>query len=292
MEFAFNFTYGYRTEMMDGDKRKENPDDARTAARIYAFEVALGFWRGLGMRIGLPILDVDYSENNAAGERVNGHDVDIGDLWFRLGYTWATGNKRGIFRVGGSVGLSVPTGGRLATDLTSNASFASKTVNPLFQADVAYDFRFGLGFFALADVRWVPYAHEGTRSGSAFTYGGGVRYRLFKRLYPTVGLYGLHRLPDRGPGMMDPTQTVEMNGIDSLYVAVGLAYSFQYKPLRGLSLHATLMIPVYHYTYNMHLVEKLDFTIGIRYGFDAWKPKGSAPPPPPPDPIPSQIALQ
>lgn len=289
MEFAFNFTYGYRTEMKDGDRHAPNPENAHTAARIYAFEAALGFWRGLGMRIGLPILDVDFG--NDTGDN---HDVDVGDLWFRVGYTWATGNKRGIFRVGGSLGLSLPTGGRLAADLTSNASFASKTVNPLFQVNLAYDFRFGLGFFAVADVRWVPYAHEGTQSGSAFTYGGGIRYRLFKRLYPSVGVYGLHRLPDEVPAAPPMIGTMEMNGIDSLYVAVGLAYSFQYKPLRGLSLHATLMIPAYHYARNPQLVEKLDFTIGIRYGFDAWKPKGAPPPPSPgpPDPLQRQIASQ
>jgi len=274
--------------MQRGDYAKPNPMHARTEARIYAFEVALGLWRGLGVRLGLPLLDVEYG-NDEDGDQ---HDVNVGDLWFRVGYTWARASKTGILRLGGSLGLSLPTGGDLAADLTSNASFASKTVNPLLQLDLSYDFRSGVGFFAVTDVRWVPYEHKGVHTGSAFTYGGGLRLRLYERLYPSLGIYGLHRLPDKVPlDPMMPMMGTRRRGIDALYIGVGLAYAVKSKPLKGLSLHATVMIPAYQYTRGpmTRLVEKLDFTVGIRYGFDAWKPGKT---PPPPDPLPSKMAYR
>jgi hypothetical protein len=275
--------------MLAGDERVDNTMNARTSARIYSLEAALGLWRGLGFRVGLPILDIDYSsENPVSGQTEHGHDTDVGDLWFRLGYTYAKATKRGFFRAGAGLGLSLPTGGQLAADLPANASFASRTVNPLFHLDLSYDFRFGLGFYLVGDARWVPYARDNMQSGSAFLYGGGIRYALFKRLYPSLGLYALHRLPDRLDGDATPN-----SGIDSVYVAIGLGYSFRYKPLRGFSLHTTLLIPAYHYTRGTQLVEKLNFTISIRYGFDAWKPRLSATPDPPaPDPLPRHMATR
>ncbi|MFH2008916.1 MAG: hypothetical protein ABI333_20170 [bacterium] len=274
LELGFSFAYGYRNEMQQGDQQVANMEGGRTQARVFTLEAALGLWRGLGIRLGLPILDVDYRNNTPGSE---GDDTDVGDLWLRIGYTYALVKKPGWFRLSGSVGLSFPTGGQVAVDLPSNSGFASRTVNPLFQLDVSYDFRFGLGFYALGDVRWVPYARDGQQAGNSFLWGGGLRYRLLGRLIPSVGVYGLRRTADQmdGSPMMN-------SGLYTLYVSVGLAYAFQWKPLKGFGLHATVLIPAYHHVTGMQLVEGVNVAVGIRYSFAAWKPKGKSVPPPRP----------
>ncbi|MAE29919.1 MAG: hypothetical protein CMJ87_13205 [Planctomycetes bacterium] len=262
LEFGLAFTYGYRNSMKEGDQPAPNLEEAFTGARVLSLEAALGLWRGLGVRLGIPILGLVYSDGGAQQK-----ESGVGDLWLRLGYTHTAGQLNGAFTLHGNIGVSAPTGSTVATDLPPNAAYASQTFNPLLGLDLGYDFRFGLGFFALGDARWVPYARDDRRAGSSITYGVGIRYQLFDRLFPWVGAIALHRFPDQVAG-----EPMSNSGTDTLYVGVGLPYAFRWKPLQGLALHATLMIPAYQHVNGMQLVEALNVTVGIRYGFNAWNP--------------------
>lgn len=274
LTFGFSFTHGQRDRFQSGDAREPNPAGAWTEARVMQLEAGIGFWRDLSVRLGLPVLDAAYGE-----EGTRQRDTNLGDLWLRVGYAgrWAVGLGRHVLRLGGELGASFPTGGHLATELQSNAGFASQTVNPLLRLDLSFDLRSGFGTFFAADARVVPYGapqrmdHGGVetthvvRSGSAVTYGMGIRYRFLGSLVPSVGIHALHRLPDSMAGA-----TVGDSGIHALYVAAGLAYTVRRGPLTGLAFHASVLVPVFQYAYGSQLVETVNVTVGLRYSVQAW----------------------
>lgn len=222
----------------------------------------------------MPFLEAIYREREQRG-----YDANLGDIWLRLGYAhrWLVGADRDVLRLGGELGASFPTGGSIAAELQPNAGFASQTVNPLLHCDLSYDFRSGLGFYATADVRWVPYgaeatmAHDGmpltheVRSGSAITYGGGARYRFLGHIVHSVGLLGLHRLPDEMAG-----QDLADSGADALYLALGSSYAVDWAPLRGFSLYGNALVPIYQHVEGTQLGETLNVTLGVRVSAQAW----------------------
>jgi hypothetical protein len=221
----------------------------------------MGIWKGLSARLMFPLVDLSYSEGDESGT-----EFGIGDLSAWLRYGFALGGVRKPLKIGVALGAFLPTGGTVQSDIPSNPNFVSGTVDPLVSADVNYDLDFGLGFYARVFARLVAYEDsDGYRAGHTVVYMGGVHYRLFGSLMPSLGLTALNRLSERVR-----ETTLPDSGGDWIYLTPNISYVFTSGPLSGLSLYATFQIPVYQFLHGTQLAEEFNFTVGAAYGFNIF----------------------
>lgn len=208
-----------------------------------------------------PLVDVSFSEGDESGR-----EFGIGDLSFWLRYGVALGGVRKPLKIGVAAGVFLPTGGTVQSDIPSNPNFVSGTVDPLVSADINYDLGFGLGFYARLFARLVAYeSSDYYRAGHSVVYMGGVHYRLFKSLMPSLGLTALNRSSERLSGITRPN-----SGGDWIYLTPSISYVFTRGSLSGLSLFATAQIPLYQFLHGTQLGEDFNITVGAAYGFNIF----------------------
>jgi hypothetical protein len=106
---------------------------------------------------------------------------------------------------------------------------------------------------------------DGYRAGHSLVYGGGVRYRLWRSLLPSVGLLALHRLNDTKQGA-----EVSDAGGDWLYLTPGLGYMVLKGPLAGLSLNIVGQIPLFQHLNGTQLAEDFSLSFAVAYGFQLF----------------------
>jgi hypothetical protein len=260
-EVGFSFNYGRRSGPQRGVDPIADPEDENTQSRVYAFDLGLGIWKGLSARLMFPMVDVSFSEGD-----VSGSEFGIGDLSFWLRYGVALGGVRKPLKIGAAVGVFLPTGGTVQSDIPSNPNFVSGTVDPLISADVNYDLDFGLGFYARIFARLVAYeSSDYYQAGHTVVYMGVVHYRLFGSLMPSLGLTALNRSSEEFFGVTQPN-----SGGDWIYLTPNVSYVFTSGPLSGLSLFITAQIPLYQFLHGTQLAEEFNFTVGAAYGFQVF----------------------
>ncbi len=235
-----------------------NPENEKTSSRIYGFEAAMGIWRGLSARVSFPLLEVDFAEGGESGS-----EFGLGDLSLWLRYGVAFGGVRKPLRLGVAIGAFFPTGGTVQSDIPSNPNFVSGTMDPLLSLDASYEINSMVSVFTRVFTRMPSYENtDGYQAGASFVYMGGLQFRLFESLMPSIALTGLNRIGDQQDGA-----TVPDSGGDWIYLTPGLAYAFTGEMLRGLSLYASAQIPVYQFLNGTQLAEDFNLTLGLAYGF-------------------------
>jgi hypothetical protein len=258
MELGFTFNYGNRTTAQQGVDQVPNIENEKTSSRIYAFDVALGFWQDLSVRASLPLLEVDFTEGDESG-----NEIGIGDLSLWLKYGKALGGVRKPLKLGIALGAFVPTGGSIQSGIPSNPNFVSGTVDPALSMDINYDIGSYFGIFARFFTR-LPFFknNDGYQAGSSIIYILGFNLRLMKSLMPSIALTGLNRFHDHQAG-----DKVYDSGGDWIFLTPGLSYIFDWKPLAGLSLHTEAQIPVYQFLHGTQLADKFTISFSVAYSF-------------------------
>jgi hypothetical protein len=260
-ELGFSFNYGRRSTPRSGVDELPDPEGENTQSRVYAFDLGLGIWRSLSARVMFPMVDVSFEEGDESGT-----EFGIGDLSVWLRYGWDLGGYKKPLKLGLAAGFFLPTGGTVQSDIPSNPNFVSGTVDPLLSLDASYDLESGLGFFARVFARLVAYESDNYRAGHTLVYMGGIHYRLFESLLPSLGLTGLNRTHEEHFGIQQPN-----SGGDWIYLTPSISYVFREGPLGGLSLYLTFQIPVYQFLHGTQLSEEFNFTVGASYGFELFE---------------------
>jgi hypothetical protein len=247
----------WRSSLRSGTSSLVDPEERRTSARIYAFDVGVGIWRGLSARMVLPLLDASFSTATESGRAVG-----LGDLSLTARYQLLDGRP---WSAALAAGAYLPTGDQVRGDIPSNPNFVSGTVDPVFAGEAGYDFRWGLGLYLQAFWRAVAYESDGYRAGHSLTYGGGMRFRIWRSLLPSFGLTALHRLQDHKSGAPQSD-----TGGDWLYVSTGASYLVIRGPLAGAGIGFQLQLPVYQRLNGMQLAEDVNLTLFLSYGFQLF----------------------
>lgn len=285
LDLGFSVTYSQRTEMQTGDEEAETPPGAETYARIYSFTGSLGVWRGLSLRLTLPVLEAAAVEGEAPLERAPPMEMDtdehemggaapgekthfagLGDLSLLAHYLFVSESLPPTWRLGFGVGAYLPTGGASTEEVPSNASFRSGTVDPYLTYNGSYDFETGVGIYTQAFARLVLMENrDGYRASHSVSYGAGVRYRWVQVLFPSLGLDVLHRFHDREHG-----REVEDTGGDFVYVSASLSLIWNRGIMSGFSFFVSTQIPVYQRVNGTQFSEDFNISVGVGYGFQTF----------------------
>jgi hypothetical protein len=282
LELGFVVTYSQRSEMQSGDEEVPTPPGAETYARVYSFTGSLGVWRGLSLRLTLPVLEIAAVEGEQPPVRApptDGHDqgghaaageetrfVGLGDLSLLAHYLFVSEQIPPTWRLGFGVGAFLPTGGVSHEGIPSNPSFRSGTVDPYLTYNGSYDFRSGVGIYTQAFARLVVAENrDGYRASHSVSYGAGVRYRWVQVLFPSLGLEVLHRFHDREHG-----HELEDTGGDFLYLSGALSLVWNRGIMSGFSAFLSVRVPVYQRVNGTQFAEDFNISFGVGYGFQMF----------------------
>ncbi|MBW2278062.1 MAG: hypothetical protein JRF63_11245 [Deltaproteobacteria bacterium] len=284
LNLGFMITYSQRTEMQTGDEDAPTPPGAETYARVYSFTGNLGVWRGLSLRLTLPVLEIGAIEGEPSQERTlapddaahegdahaamggDSHFVGLGDLSLLAHYLFVSESLPPTCRLGFGVGAYLPTGGVSSEDIPSNASFRSGTADPYLTYNGSYDFGTGIGIYTQAFARLVLMENrDGYQASHSLAYGAGVRYRWVQVLFPSLGLDVLHRFHDREHG-----EEVADSGGDFVYVSGALSLAWDRGIMSGFSFFLSAQVPVYQRVNGTQFAEDFNISVGVGYGFQTF----------------------
>lgn len=274
MEFGFTATHGRRTSKQQGLGFAPNPQGEETSAWIFGLEAAAGVGMGLTLQTMVPFMLVTYEEEGNSNTTSG-----VGDMSLTLAYRKVFPTENGSGAVGVAAGLFLPTGTRLDGELPSNANFVSGTVDPTVSFNLSWDWPTGLGLYGFGFGRFTAYQRDGFQAGQTFTWGAGVRQKLFRFLIPSIGFTALYRTADQASSMkmghMDMGHgnghEVKGSGGTWVYFTPGVAFQVLDGALRGMSVQFTAQIPVYQRVNGTQLVEDFNITMALRYTIDAVK---------------------
>ncbi len=264
--------------MLKGSNEVANEDGERTSAQVWSLSAGLGLWRGLSVRLALPLLDLSATTDSGTTDA-----VALGDLSAQLGYRFTLGGDGRMFAFSLTSGAYLPTGGAGAdAALPSNPNFASGTVNPMVGGHIGMQLAGGLGGQILALARIVPQASdEGYRAGNSVVFGGGAHYVISENVVPSLDLIGLLRGADSTndddphaghsgamTGAMDSNP--EGSGGRWLFVVPGLSYRFTAGSIDGMTIGLRVQVPVYQDLNGTQLAEGISAGVSLRHAFSVF----------------------